>query len=48
MELIHSLLLQAIGGESAAEMKYGGFVRNALQEGYVKIAELFTALSCAP
>jgi rubrerythrin len=47
MEKIHSLLLQAIAGESAAEKKYRECAKRALAEGYSQIAVLFTALSRA-
>jgi len=47
MELVHSLLIQAIAGESAAEMKYGDCALTAQGEGYPRIAALFTALSKA-
>ncbi|MDJ0622651.1 MAG: ferritin family protein [Desulfocapsaceae bacterium] len=47
MELIHSLLLQAIAGESAAESRYRKFAGKALDEGFPGIASLFTALAQA-
>lgn len=47
MEQIHSLLLQAIAGESAAEMKYKSCALKAQEEGYNNIAVLFTSLSRA-
>jgi len=47
MAEIHSILKQAIAGESAAERKYRECVPIALEEGYAKIATLFTALSRA-
>lgn len=39
--------MQAIAGESAAEARYRGCALIALEEGYAKIATLFTALSRA-
>lgn len=47
MELIHSLLLQAIAGESAAESQYRKIAGKALAEGFPRIASLFTALAQA-
>lgn len=47
MEKIHSLLLQAIAAESAAEKKYKECAKIALGERAPKIAALFTALSRA-
>ena len=47
MELIHSLLLQAIEGESGAEKQYMENCRKALEEGYTGVASLFSALSKA-
>lgn len=47
MELIHSLLLQAIEGESGAEAQYSANAIKAKNEGYPTTATLFTALSRA-
>ncbi len=47
MELIHTLLLQAIEGESAAEARYRSFSVKARQDGFTGVASLFLALSRA-
>jgi rubrerythrin len=47
MELIHTLLLQAIEGESGAEARYEKFAAKAKEEGFAGMAALFTALSRA-
>ena len=47
MELIHTLLLQAIEGESGAEVRYKRFAAKAKGEGFLGVAALFAALSRA-
>ena len=45
MELINTLLLQALHGETEAEQRYLEFSLKAETEGYPGVATLFTALS---
>lgn len=47
MELIHTLLLEAIAGETAAEARYKAFAARAKEERYFLVAALFMALSRA-
>lgn len=47
MELINTLLLEAIQGESDAEMKYLVFSARAEAEGYPGVGRLFTGLAQA-
>lgn len=47
MKLIHSLLMKAIEGESGAEARYKVFSTKAQQEGFIRVAALFSTLSRA-
>lgn len=47
MERIHTLLLQAIEGEMAAEVQYRQNAIQAQEEGYPKVGTLFSALARA-
>lgn len=47
MELINTLLLEAIQGESNAEKRYLLYSEQAISEGYPGVAALFTGLSHA-
>ena len=47
MEIINTLLLEAIQGETDAEERYMTFAGQAVTEGYPRVAALFTGLSYA-
>ncbi len=47
MEIINHVLLEAIEGESNAEVRYKAFAEQALREGYPGVAKLFMGLSRA-